>query len=63
MPNMSDSTHDESSTAAANSASAPEPLVHRVWPRAIIGVGLAVTVAWTCLLAFGFVRLVALATL
>jgi hypothetical protein len=54
---MSDTAH-ESGTAAANSASAPEPLVHRIWPRAIVGVG--VTVVWICLLAYAFGRLFAL---
>ena len=56
-PKMKDITH-EISAAAANSASAPKPLVHRIWPQALVGVGLGVTVARTCILAYGFVRLV-----
>src|SRR5262245_28806325 len=57
--NMSDTAY-ERGTSAVDAASAPEPLVHRIWPWAIVGVSLAIGVAWICILAYGFVRLVAL---
>ena len=35
----------------------PEPVIRRIWPSAIIAVGLGLTVAWTCLLAYGLFSL------
>jgi len=37
---------------------APEPVIHRIWPAAIIAFGLGLTVVWVCLLGYGLVRLV-----
>jgi hypothetical protein len=35
-----------------------KPLIHRIWPQAIVGIGLSATVVWTVILGYGFVRLV-----
>jgi hypothetical protein len=56
---MSDITPDFSAAAARSSPRA-EPLIHRLWPQAIIGIGLGVTGAWICILGYGFGRLVGL---
>jgi len=42
-------------------APADDALFHRIWPRAIITLGLGLTAAWTGLLGYGLVRLIALA--
>jgi hypothetical protein len=39
----------------------PYPLFQRVWPRAIICLGLALTVAWTAFLGYIFIDLVVIA--
>jgi hypothetical protein len=36
-------------------------LFHRVWPVALVIVGLSITVIWTALLGFGLVELVEIA--
>jgi hypothetical protein len=38
-----------------------KPLIHRIWPQAIVGLALSATTVWTCLLAYGFVRLILVA--
>ena len=49
---------------AADSLSAPavQPLFYRIWPRAMIALGLGLTAAWTCLLGYGLVSLITFAT-
>jgi hypothetical protein len=42
------------------SAPAREPLVRRIWPAAMIALGIGLTVAWAGLLVFGFTKLVEL---
>jgi hypothetical protein len=42
----------ETSPATAHSVPQAEPLVHRIWLQAIVGMGLGVTVAWTCFLGY-----------
>jgi hypothetical protein len=37
-----------------------KPLIHRIWPEAIVGIALGVTGAWIGILAYGFVRLIEL---
>jgi hypothetical protein len=44
-------------SAASRSAPAAQPLFHRIWPPAIIALGLGLTAAWTCLLGYGLVSL------
>ena len=45
---------DESATPAAR------PLFHRVWPAAIIALGLGLSATWTFLLGYGLVSVIAL---
>jgi len=42
-------------------AADPKALFHRVWPTALIILGLGVSVAWTALLGYGAVTLVRMA--
>jgi hypothetical protein len=45
---------------AADLRSAPaQPLLHRMWPPAMIAFGLGLTAAWTGLLGYGLVSLTA----
>lgn len=53
---VSEITNQENAAVAAP----VKPLIHRIWPTAIVGVGLGITVAWTFILAYGFIRLVEL---
>ena len=48
------------STAAAAPAS-PEPVIHRIWPVAVIVFGLALTAGWMCLLGYALVKLIEMA--
>ena len=34
--------------------------IYRIWPGAIVGIGLAVTAVWVCILGYSFVMLVEL---
>jgi hypothetical protein len=45
---------DESATPEAR------PLFHRVWPAAIIALGLGLSATWACLLGYEFVSVIAL---
>jgi hypothetical protein len=33
-------------------------LIHRIWPQAIVSLGLGVTGVWICFLGYGFIRLI-----
>jgi len=33
--------------------------IYRIWPAAVIGTGLVLTAAWTCLLGYGLIQLIA----
>jgi hypothetical protein len=37
-----------------------KPLIHRIWPQAVVGLGLGVTSVWICFLGYGLVRLIEL---
>jgi hypothetical protein len=50
-------TH-ETRADATDLASVPESRIHRILPQAMVGIGLGLTVAWTCLLGYGFIILV-----
>jgi hypothetical protein len=50
---MSDFTHDVSLAPKANR-------LNRIWPRAVNGISLSATVVWTCILGYGFIRLIEL---
>ena len=41
--------------------SAPDPLIGRIWPSAIIALGLGLTVAWVCFLGYAVARLIEIA--
>ena len=49
-------------SAASPSAPAAKLLFHRIWPPAIIALGLGLTAAWICLLGYELISLIALAT-
>lgn len=42
------------------SLAAVQPLFDRIWPPAVIALGLGLTATWVSLLGYGLVRLVAL---
>ena len=48
-------------TADSRSTPAAQPLLDRIWPQAMIALGLGLTAAWACLLGYGLVSLIALA--
>jgi hypothetical protein len=35
-----------------------ESFIQRIWPRAIIGFALGITIVWACMLGYGFGRLI-----
>ncbi len=39
----------------------PDPLIARIWPQAMVALGLGLSVVWTCFLGYGLVKLVQLA--
>ena len=53
----------QAQTAIAPAALAPadDNLFYRIWPQAMIALGLGLTAAWTGLLGYGLVSLIALA--
>ena len=55
----------QTKTALAIVPFAPVPssatLFHRIWPPAVLALGMVLTVAWTALLGYGLVNAVALA--
>jgi hypothetical protein len=40
------------------SSATPGKILHQIWPAAVIGTGLVLTAAWTCLLGYGLVQLI-----
>ena len=48
------------STAAAAPAS-PEPVIHQVWPWAVLALAFISTAVWICLLGYGLVKLIEMA--
>ena len=45
-------------TADSRVAPATDLLILRIWPSAMIALGLGLTVAWACLLGYGLVTLI-----
>ena len=35
-----------------------EARVHRIWPAAVVAVGLALTAVWSCFLGYGLIALI-----
>ena len=59
---MSEITYEAAPTADAQSVPrAATPVIHRIWPVAVIGFGLALTAAWMCLLGYGLVKIIEMA--
>jgi hypothetical protein len=58
---MSETTYEAAPAADIHSASTTAPIIHRVWPIAVIAFGLGLTAAWVCLLGYGVVRLIGFA--
>ena len=57
---MSEITYEAASTEAAPAhdvAIAREPFLRRMWPAAVIILGLGLSAAWTCLLGYGIAKL------
>ena len=50
-------TH-ETRADATDLASVPESRIHRILPQAMVGIGLGFTVAWVCVLGYGFIALI-----
>lgn len=50
---LADTVH--ATAAVVRSSATPEKILHQIWPAAVIGTGLVLTGAWTCLLAYGLV--------
>jgi len=44
--------------AAVSGSTLAQPLFHRIWPTAVIALGLGLTAVWTCLLGYGLVSLI-----
>jgi hypothetical protein len=60
---MSDTTYQPGSPTA-DTQSVPRAathVIHRIWPVAVIGFGLALTAAWMCLLGYGLVKIIEMA--
>ena len=38
-----------------------KPVVHPIWPWAVLAVGLVFTVAWICLLGYGLIKIIEIA--
>ena len=54
-------TYEAAPAVNKPSALAATPVIQRIWPIAVIVIGLGLTAAWTCLLGYGVVRLIGFA--
>ena len=50
---MTEITYEAAPAADTHSTSTTAPIIHRVWPTAVIAFGLGLTAAWVCLLGYG----------
>ena len=60
---MSDTTYRPGSPTT-DTHSAPRtttPVIHRIWPVAVIAFGLGLTAAWMCLLGYVLVKIIEMA--
>jgi hypothetical protein len=53
------STSFDHAPTAEPSPTRTDGAIHRIWPVAVISTGLVLTAAWTCLLGYGLIQLVA----
>ena len=44
--------------ADSRTAPASDPLIHRIWPLAVVALGLGLTAVWTCALGYGLIYLI-----
>ena len=58
---MNEFTYEAAPAVDKPSAPAATPVIQRIWPIAVIVIGLELTAAWTCLLGYGVVRLIGFA--
>ena len=58
---MSEIAYEAAPAADIHSASVTAPIIHRVWPVAVITFGIGLTAAWVCLLGFGVVKIIGFA--
>jgi hypothetical protein len=58
---MSEITYEAAPIVDNASAPLATPFVHRIWPVAVVGFGLALTAAWLCLLGYELVKLLEMA--
>ena len=52
---------DYAPTPGPLAAPVPDPLIRRIWPQTVVGLGLSLSVAWTFFLGYGLVKLITLA--
>ena len=57
---MSEITYRAAPAVDKSLAPAVTPIIHRIWPVAVIAFGLGLTAAWICLLGYGILKLVEL---
>jgi hypothetical protein len=59
---MSEIAYEPAPTADAQSVPrTATPIIHRIWPVAMITFGLALTAAWICLLGYALVKIIEMA--
>jgi hypothetical protein len=59
---MSEMTYEAAPTADAQSVPrTATPIIHRIWPVAVIAFGLALTAAWMGLLGYALVKIIEMA--
>ena len=56
-------TASDHALSAEPSPTRTDARIHRIWPAAVIGTGLVLTAAWTCLLGYGLIKLIEFVTL
>jgi hypothetical protein len=55
---MSEITYEAAPTAEARTST---PVIHRIWPVAVIAFGLGLTAVWMCLLGYGLIKIIEMA--
>ena len=53
-------TYEAAPAGDKPSALAATPVIQRIWPIAVIVIGLELTAAWICFLGYGLVKLIQL---
>jgi hypothetical protein len=55
---MSEIAYEAAPAADIRPASVTAPIIHRVWPVAVIAFGIGLTAAWVCLLGYGVAKII-----